>query len=147
MQRRRLGAIALVCALAMLPVEAVHGGPHHRGITSGHGLVAFINGRLRRFVHPTHKCPFGYRELLATLYWQGARTANGERFHPDGLTVALRSRAFGQHLHIVNPHNGREVTVRHNDYGPATIADMDLSRGAARALGLRQSSYVCARAQ
>jgi len=111
--------------------------------TGGHSLVAHINAKLKRWVRPTGKCPLGYSERLATYYWQGSRTANGERFYPDGLTVALRSRNFGQHLHVINPHNGRAVTVRHNDFGPATIAHMDLSRGAAHALGMRASIYVC----
>ena len=50
---------------------------------------------------------------------------------------------FGTHLHVTNPHNGRSVQVVVNDCGPYTNADIDLSLGAAQALGLRQSSYVC----
>jgi len=116
----------------------------HHNPTSGHSLVALINSKLRRWVHPTGKC--NGRELLATFYWQGSRTATGERFNPDGHTVAVKARSgipFGSHLTVTNPHNGRSVVVRVNDRGPATIADIDLSRGAARALGMSQSSYVC----
>lgn len=105
-------------------------------------LAAEINRKLARWVRKTGNCAGG-REELATYYSSGRRTANGERFNPHGLTVAMRSRTFGGHFRITNPHNGRSVVVRHNDFGPATIADLDLSLGAARALGMRSSSYVC----
>ena len=71
--------------------------------------------------------------------WYGAEsgrtTANGERFRPDGFSIALRSRPRGE-LYRVTYH-GRSVIVRHNDFGPApwTGRCADLSRGAARALG------------
>lgn len=129
MLRQRAAAVA--CALA-LSISA----------SNANSLVATINAKLARWVHPTGKCGVG-TERLATFYWQGHRTANGEHFNPDGLTAAHRSLPFGTHLHITNPHNGRTVTVRINDRGPATHAWIDLSRGAARSLGLKQSSYIC----
>ena len=128
---RSLIAAALLCAVVS-DVQA----------REQRSLVAFINARLARYVHPTGQCPWG-TERLATFYWQGRRTANGERFDPNGLTAAHRTLPFGTHLEIINPHNRRQVTVRINDRGPATHAWIDLSRGAAVALGLRQSSYVC----
>ncbi|SRR5579885_772605 len=106
-------------------------------------LVALINAKLARWVHPTGQCGFGSTERLATFYWQGTRTASGERFDAHGLTAAHRTLPFGTQLHVRNPHNGRAVTVRINDRGPATNAWIDLSLGAAQALGLKQSSYVC----
>ena len=64
------------------------------------------------------------------------RTASGEVFRPNGLTAAHRSLPLGTRL-IVSA-NGRSVTVRVNDRGPAawTGRSLDLSRGAARALGM-----------
>ena len=106
-------------------------------------LIATINWKLRRYVHPTGRCGAGEREQLATYYWQGRRTATGARFNPHGLTAAHRRLPFGTRLRVTNPHNGRSVVVRINDRGPYTIADIDLALGAARALGIRQSSYVC----
>lgn len=106
-------------------------------------LVRSINAKLARWVHPTHKCGLGETEELTTFYWQGRRTANGERFYPNGLTAAHLRLPFGTRVHVTNPHNGRSVTVRINDRGPATHATYDLSRGAARALGMVQSSYLC----
>ena len=137
---RLMRAAAIGCAL-FLAASSAEAGRRHSG--ESRALVAAINAKLKRWVHPTGHCLLGTRELLATYYDQGTRTASGERFHPDGLTVAMKSHAFGGRFRIVNPRNGRAVVVRHNDYGPATIADLDLSRGAFRALGLTTSSYVC----
>lgn len=105
-------------------------------------LIATINYKLARYVHPTGKC-LGSSEQLATYYWQGTRTATGERYNPHGHSAASRTLPFGTVLNITNPHNGRSVTVRINDRGPFTNAKLDLSLGAAQALGLKQSSYVC----
>lgn len=108
------------------------------------GLVETINAKLRRWVRATGNCG-GSREWLATFYGfeSGRHTASGERFNPLGLTAAHNTLPFGTVLYVTNPHNGLSVTVRVTDRGPATIADIDLSLGAARAIGLRQSSYVC----
>lgn len=134
--------IAAAMALAIAAAAPAHArGKHHAHVD--YGLVAQINAKLKRWVRPTGKCGFGATERLATFYWQGTRTANGERFNPDGLTAAHMKLPFGTRLHVTNPHNGRSVSVRINDRGPATIAWIDLSRGAARELGLRASSYVC----
>jgi len=107
-----------------------------------HSLIAIINAKLRRWVHPTGKCGAG-RETLATYYWQGKRVATGARFDPHGMTAASRTLPFGTVLAITNPHNSRSVRVTINDRGPYTIAELDLALGAAQALGLRQSSYLC----
>jgi rare lipoprotein A (peptidoglycan hydrolase) len=119
---------------------------HHRGYTDANGnplsLVGYINYKLRKYVHPTGKCLFG-KETLTTYYWQGTRVASGGHFNPHGLSAAHRSLPFGTRLHIVNPHNDRSVDVVVNDRGPYTIANLDLSLGAARVLGLRESSYLC----
>ena len=76
---------------------------------------------------------------LASWYGGGEslskRTASGERFNPDGFTAAHRTLPFGTMLHV--SANGRSVVVRVNDRGPFTgKRALDLSRGAARALGI-----------
>lgn len=65
-----------------------------------------------------------------------ARTASGERFDPRALTAAHRSLPFGTRLRV--SYRGRSIVVRINDRGPAasTGRALDLSRGAAAALGL-----------
>ena len=77
---------------------------------------------------------------LASWYGGGAglskRTASGERFNPDALTAAHRTLPFGTRLNV--SVNGRSVIVRVNDRGPvkSTGRTLDLSRGAARVLGI-----------
>jgi rare lipoprotein A len=72
----------------------------------------------------------------ASWYSQGYRTANGERFHPEGLTAASRTLPFNTRVRVTL--NGRSVVVRISDRGPAawTHRCIDLSRGGARAIGL-----------
>ncbi|BAC07885.1 septal ring lytic transglycosylase RlpA family protein, partial [Thermosynechococcus vestitus] len=77
---------------------------------------------------------------LASWYgpgFHGARTANGERFDQDALTAAHRTLPFGKRVRVTNLQNGRSVVVRINDRGPFTGGrEIDLSRGAAAAIGL-----------
>lgn len=84
---------------------------------------------------------------LASFYHEGTMTASGERFHPDGLTAAHRTLRHGTHLRVVSQRTHKEVHVRVNDYGPAswTGKTIDLSRGAARVLGMltRGVDRVC----
>lgn len=80
----------------------------------------------------------------ASWYHEGRRTATGERFNPDGLTAAHRSLPFGTMVRVTNRANGRSVVVRINDRGPArwTGRNIDVSRGAARALGMVRSGVA-----
>lgn len=82
----------------------------------------------------------------ASWYMHGSRTANGERFVPAGLTAAHRSMPFGTRLKVTDPAGKRSVTVRINDRGPFIHGRvLDLSRGAAQALGVvgRGVADVC----
>ena len=74
----------------------------------------------------------------------GTHTASGERFNPNGLTAAHRSRPLGSTVIVTNLRNGRSVTVRINDRGPAkwTGRVIDLSLGAARVLGMVSAGVV-----
>lgn len=73
----------------------------------------------------------------ASFYWQGHKTANGERFHPGGLTAAHRTLPFGTRVRVTNLRNGRSVLVRINDRGPFIKGrNIDLSRGAATVIGM-----------
>jgi rare lipoprotein A len=90
----------------------------------------------------------GARSFTAMASWYGggprwmepnSHTANGERFNKWGLTAAHRTLPLGTRLLL--SHGGRSVVVRVNDRGPAawTGRSLDVSRGAATALGLIQS--------
>jgi peptidoglycan lytic transglycosylase len=103
-------------------------------------------GSIHKYVKPTGKC--AGHEVLASYYWTGRHTANGERFDPNGNTAAARTWPLGTTLTVTNPNNGRSVTVRVNDTGPYGIAyargaRLDLARGAAQRLGMHGSQYVC----
>jgi rare lipoprotein A len=86
------------------------------------------------------------KTVRATWYGNelaGNRTANGERFNPNGLTAAHRTLPFGTCLLVGNPKTGRTVKVRVNDRGPFTKGNsLDLSAGAARAIGMRSTQSV-----
>ncbi|WP_238231177.1 septal ring lytic transglycosylase RlpA family protein [Methylobacterium hispanicum] len=80
---------------------------------------------------------------LASWYGSGHRTANGERFDPNGLTAAHRSLPFGTRVRVADKRTGRSVVVRINDRGPFVHGRIiDLSRGSARALGMGGTTYV-----
>ena len=85
-------------------------------------------------------------QSVATWYGHehtGKRTASGEKFNPNGLTAAHRSLPFGTCLRVSNPKTGRSVAVRVNDRGPFTKGvSLDLSYGAARAIGMRSTQSV-----
>jgi rare lipoprotein A len=76
-------------------------------------------------------------EGLASYYWEGKRVASGARFDPDGLSAAHPSLPFGTRLKVSDPKTGKSVVVTVNDRGPFVHGRvLDLSRGAARALGM-----------
>jgi len=80
-------------------------------------------------------CATAHAEI-ASWYDEGQLTASGERFNPEAITAAHRTLQFGTHVRVCR--HGRCVVVRINDRGPAarTGRDIDLSRAAARSLGL-----------
>ena len=67
---------------------------------------------------------------------QGRLMASGERFDENALIGAHRSLPFGTQVTVTKLRNGRSVTVRIKDRGPAlTSRVIDLSRAAAMRLG------------
>ena len=72
--------------------------------------------------------------------FHGRRTANGEVFNQNAMTAAHRTLPFGTVVRVTNLRNNRQVVVRINDRGPFTGGRiLDLSAGAARAIGLQRS--------
>lgn len=64
-------------------------------------------------------------------------TASGQLFDPHKMTCAHRTLPLGSRLRVTNLHNGRSVLVTINDRGPyVRPRELDLSYGAARALGM-----------
>jgi rare lipoprotein A len=76
----------------------------------------------------------------ATYYarrFAGRPTASGEIYNHDKLTAAHTDLPFGTRVRVISLANGREVTVTVNDRcRPRTVPFIDLSRAAARAIGL-----------
>jgi rare lipoprotein A len=73
----------------------------------------------------------------ASYYFEGRRVASGARFDPDGMTAAHRTLPFGTRVHVTDLNSGRSVDVTINDRGPFVRGRvLDLSRGAAQALGM-----------
>jgi rare lipoprotein A len=70
-------------------------------------------------------------------------TASGQRFDPGKLTGAHRTLPLGTRVRVTNLTNGRSVLVTINDRGPYTARrEIDLSYGAARALGMLRAGIA-----
>lgn len=79
-------------------------------------------------------------QTVASWYHEGSKTANGERYRPDGLTAASKTLPFGSMVEVHNLDNGKSVVVRINDRGPFVKGrGLDVSRGAARHLDMIDS--------
>jgi rare lipoprotein A len=84
------------------------------------------------------------RKVVTAYYWEGSHTASGEPFNPHAMTAAHRTLPFGTHLNVINPRTGKSVEVIVNDRGPyVSGVGLDLSIGAAQAIGLHGTGSVC----
>ena len=73
----------------------------------------------------------------------GRKTASGEAFNPEALTMAHKTLPFGTRVKITNPKNNKSVTVRVNDRGPTQPDRVgDVSYAAARKLGMLKSGVI-----
>ncbi|TVP52106.1 MAG: septal ring lytic transglycosylase RlpA family protein [Mongoliibacter sp.] len=76
-------------------------------------------------------------------WFEGRKTASGEVFENQELTAAHRSLPFDTEVEVINPENGKSVSVRINDRGPYRRGRIiDLSRAAARELGMLDSGII-----
>ena len=76
----------------------------------------------------------------------GRRTASGERFDPEAMTMAHRTLPFGTRVRVTNLENGKSVIVRVNDRGPSTQGRIgDVSQAAAEQLEMVRAGVVDAR--
>jgi rare lipoprotein A len=73
----------------------------------------------------------------------GRKTASGEAFNPNALTMAHKTLPFGTRVKITNPKNNKSVTVRVNDRGPTQDDRVgDVSYAVARKLGMLKSGVI-----
>lgn len=111
---------------------------HHAWVVAALLLSASCATRYR--FPPAYVPPVGEeRTGIASWYgpgYHGKRTSSGERFDQDELTAAHERYAFGTRVRVTLLTTGRSVTVRINDRLPRRDRIIDLSRAAARQIGL-----------
>jgi rare lipoprotein A len=96
------------------------------------------------FAHSRPQGSCAGQHVVATYYTSGRRTASGQAFNSSGYTAAHRTLPFGSQVTVTNPGSGRSVTVVINDRGPFTRGvTLDLARGAAYAIGMHGTQWVC----
>jgi rare lipoprotein A len=140
-----LGLTLLAGCAGFVPWQSSAPLTQARGEESDEKAAAETKGDVKSATKRKHAagCQSG-RMVRSAFYWQGRRTASGERFNPDGLTAAHRTLPFGTRLTVTNPRTGKSVEVVINDRGPFSRGlHLDLSRGAARAIGLTGTGTVC----
>jgi len=85
---------------------------------------------------------------MITASWYGPRfhgrkTASGRVFDMREISAAHRSLPFGTKILLVNPTNNAQVIVSITDRGPYVAGrDLDLSLGAAEALGIKKQGLA-----
>ena len=78
--------------------------------------------------------------------FNGRRTASGERFDMNAMTMAHKTLPFGTRVKVTNLATKKSVVVRVNDRGPASPDRIgDLTSGAARKIGMTKAGVVDAR--
>ncbi|WP_294189313.1 septal ring lytic transglycosylase RlpA family protein [uncultured Sphingomonas sp.] len=88
----------------------------------------------------------GY-EAVGYASWYGSesgnRTANGERYRARWVSGAHTTLPLPSYVEVTALTTGRTILVRVNDRGPfSSTRVIDLSRGAARVLGVEQAGRV-----
>jgi rare lipoprotein A len=82
------------------------------------------------------------------ISYAGGKTASGAPYRPQALTAAHRTLPFGTRLRVTDVKTGRQVEVTVNDRGPFTGRRvLDLSRGAAQVLGMKDRGVIQVRAE
>lgn len=82
---------------------------------------------------------YGGGDVMVASYYgyelAGSPTASGEPFNPEGYTAAHKTMPLGTELQV--SYGSSSVNVVVNDRGPYVAGrDIDLSQGAAEAIGL-----------
>lgn len=118
-------------------------------------------------VHPTIKIGRAYEVLGGTYYpkydplydetgeaswygpnFHGKSTANGERYNQWAMTAAHKTLPMPSMVKVTHMKTGKTITVRVNDRGPFSDGRIiDLSRGAAEALGMIAEGVAPVRVQ
>lgn len=102
-----------------------------------------------RYAHAPALAVLGGEATYYSDSLAGNHTADGERYDPDAFTAAHRSLPFGTVLRVIREPDGPSVYVRVNDRGPfgSQKRILDLSRAAARQLGMLHAGVVQVRVE
>lgn len=76
--------------------------------------------------------------------FHGKKTASGATFNANAMTAAHRTLPFGSKIRVTKQGTGKFVVVIINDRGPFHKGRIiDLSKAAARAIGITGTGKVC----
>jgi rare lipoprotein A len=142
---RRCLVVAAIAPLASGCALLGMGPNRSAGAPVVHDPAPIVSGTMRpyqirgRWYRPQED--LDYEEIgLASWYgdrFHGRPTATGETFDMNALTAAHKTLPLPGLVEVTNLENGRTVVLRVNDRGPFVDGRIiDLSRGAARELGL-----------
>jgi rare lipoprotein A len=108
------------------------------------GIVAF--SIFLAFTAQAKACAEWNGQTGAASYYgaglQGRRTATGEAFDMWGMTAAHACLPMGTKIRVTVINTGRSLIVTVNDRMPSHRRILDLSTGAARALGIAGQGVV-----
>lgn len=111
--------------------------PTSRGASLTHRRVAAARNHAPAASNRKPAATEGASHGIASYYWQGTKTASGEKFNTNDLTAAHPTLPFGTRLRVTNVSSGQAVTVRVNDRGPFIRGRVvDVSYAAAEELGM-----------
>jgi len=80
---------------------------------------------------------------IASVYWEGAKLATGERFYPERVLCAHKTLPLRSFIRVTVAATGRSIECQVLDRGPYINGRIvDLSLGAARALGVNGLARV-----
>jgi len=143
------GALKPVFAIALLSALAACGGGAKFRTVSDVPVRVGPPYKVRGVTYTPASQP-GYDVLgYATWYGNesGNQVANGERFRPGWITAAHKTLPLPSYVEVTSLDTGRRIVVRVNDRGPygESARVIDLSRGAAEALGIRSQGKAAVR--
>ncbi|WP_413017666.1 septal ring lytic transglycosylase RlpA family protein [Noviherbaspirillum sp. 1P10PC] len=75
--------------------------------------------------------------------FNGRKTASGERFNANAMTMAHKTLPFGTKVRVTDLKNNKSVVLRVNDRGPSS-PDLigDVTSSEARKLGMSRSGVI-----
>jgi rare lipoprotein A len=78
----------------------------------------------------------------------GRKTASGEPYNPNAMTMAHNTLPFGTKVKVTNLENNKSAVLRVNDRGPKDGSRLgDVSQAAAKRLGMTKAGVVDAQLQ